>query len=284
MELDTYRTKAFFEVAKVRNFSQAARNLGITQSALSQRIAKLEDELETTLFIRNPKEVRLTTSGEQLLRYCHAQKSLEEEYLSSMDSSSESLKGVVRIAGYSSVVRSLIVPAMAGFFHDHPGVQLEVLSRETQELPALLYSGEVDFLVYNSLIEKNELEALQLGFEENVHIESDRFSQRRKTYLDHDQNDSTTHDYFREQGKQEKLIRSFFDDVYGIIDGVRLGYGRAIVSKHLLRDQKGVRILSSKKKVKNAVVLHYFKRPYYSILHKRVIEELKRNVPQLLRF
>jgi DNA-binding transcriptional LysR family regulator len=85
MPIDSNRLEAFYSVAKFSNFSKAAESLGLTQSALSQRVAKLEDELSTNLVIRDSAGIRLTSSGQELLRYCHAQKSLEEELLSNFD-------------------------------------------------------------------------------------------------------------------------------------------------------------------------------------------------------
>jgi DNA-binding transcriptional LysR family regulator len=60
MGLQTAQLEAFEEVAKLRNFSKAAKALHITQSALSQRIINLESELEVALFIRDPSGLRLT--------------------------------------------------------------------------------------------------------------------------------------------------------------------------------------------------------------------------------
>ena len=82
MALDTFRLEAFFAVAKLRNFSKAAKRIAITQSALSQRIAKLESELEAALFIRSPSGIKLTPAGEDLLRYCQMKQGLEDELLS----------------------------------------------------------------------------------------------------------------------------------------------------------------------------------------------------------
>jgi len=58
---------AFKSVAENSSFTFAARELRLTQSAVSQRIAKLEDLLKSTLFFRNSKKVELTESGKMLL-------------------------------------------------------------------------------------------------------------------------------------------------------------------------------------------------------------------------
>jgi len=60
------RLKAFCEAADCLNFSKAAASLGISQPAVSNHIAKLEEELGCALFIRYDKALILTEKGEQL--------------------------------------------------------------------------------------------------------------------------------------------------------------------------------------------------------------------------
>ncbi len=66
--LEDSKIRAFMEVEKERNFTKAAKNLGITQPAVSSQIAALEDALGIELFQRG-REVRLTPSGEVFLGY-----------------------------------------------------------------------------------------------------------------------------------------------------------------------------------------------------------------------
>ena len=79
MKLNSAQLEAFLVVAKTLHFTKAANLLHVTQSALSQRIAKLEEELETTLFIRDRNSIRLTESGQQVLRFCQINETAEDE-------------------------------------------------------------------------------------------------------------------------------------------------------------------------------------------------------------
>src|SRR4051812_16084592 len=123
MKLSSLQLEAFFETAKLGSFSRAAAHLGITQSALSQRVANLEGELQVTLLIRDPGGPILTGAGERLLRYCQVNNSLEQEILGQLKA--EGFSGVVRIAAFSSVLRSVIIPSLAPFLRAHRGVQCE---------------------------------------------------------------------------------------------------------------------------------------------------------------
>lgn len=67
MDINDFRT--FIEVSRTRHFGQSAKNLFITQSAVSARIRQLEDALGKKLFVRQRNNIQLTPEGEQLLSY-----------------------------------------------------------------------------------------------------------------------------------------------------------------------------------------------------------------------
>ena len=147
MKISSLQLDAFYQTAKLRSFSKAAEALFITQSALSQRISHLEKDLEVTLFIRDPSGPLLTSAGEALLRHCQIARSLEEEVLSQMKSGNQDYSGVIRIAGFSSVLRSVIIPSLAIFLRSHPKVHCEFRSYEVSELFDVLRNAEADFVI-----------------------------------------------------------------------------------------------------------------------------------------
>lgn len=67
--MDYRHLKYFMEVAEQRSFSKAARNLHISQSAISRMIKALEEEMGVTLFLRNAKTVEITAPGNIFLNY-----------------------------------------------------------------------------------------------------------------------------------------------------------------------------------------------------------------------
>jgi len=282
-EIDSLKLKAFFTVAKTKNFSKAAKELGLTQSALSQRVARLEDQLEQTLFVRKPKDITLTAYGEKFLRYCQLQKNLEEEFFAESLKQNNELRGMMRIAGYSSVMRSLIIPGLLNLAQQNPDLHFEFITEEVDDLPALFSSGGCDLLIYPGHLEKEGVEVSLLAEEENVEIVS-AHKRYREDYLDHHQKDRTTLEFLRLQGKKTtSLKRSYMGDIYGIIDGVKCGLGKAIVSKHLVRGDKDIKILNSKKKMKNPINLYYYQKSYLPQSHIKVIEALNKEVKSLVR-
>lgn len=283
MKLNSAQLEAFFTVAKFANFTRAAETLNVTQSALSQRIAKLEDELETTLFIRNKNAIRLTDAGELVLRFCQLNDSSESDLLSRLKNSKDDLAGVVRVAGFSSVNRSLVIPSLRNIMGKNPRLSIQLLTREVRELEGLLKSSEADYIITDRKSESTEVENLFLGFEENVLVKSKRLNVS-DIFLDHDEDDSTTMNYFSQNklSYRPKNIR-YLDDVYGLIDGVKCGYGNAVLPLHLIEDEKDLEILEPKRSLKVSVYLQFYKQPYYRRMHSYLIEDIQLHFQRNLR-
>lgn len=68
---EDFRLRVFTTIVQCGSFTTAARELNISQSAVSQHIAELEKTLNTTLFQRNHRSVELTDSGKLFLDYAH---------------------------------------------------------------------------------------------------------------------------------------------------------------------------------------------------------------------
>jgi DNA-binding transcriptional LysR family regulator len=274
---------AFAAVAQTRSFSRAADKIHITQSALSQRVLKLEEELEATLFIRDRAGVQLTEVGHELLRYCQSKEGLEEEFLSHMRSKGRNeLSGEIRIGAFSSVARSVILPSLSSLLRENPLVRLNLVIRELRDLPDLLRRSEIDLMILDHRLDKDGLEAVPLGFERNVLVQR-RGAQVPDIYLDHDEEDLVTRKFLRLAGKKvAKLERRYLNDVYGLLDGVRHGIGRAVLPKHLLSDAKDVVIVDPGTELKIPVVVHYYTQPYYTRLQTQALEALKSGASKIL--
>ncbi len=282
MSLSSLSLDAFYTCAQLAHFTRAAERLNITQSALSQRIKNLEDELGLTLFIRDRAGLKLTEAGERLLRYCQTKEALEQEVLTGIQGSQsqgEKIQGVIRIGGYSSVTRSLLLPALKKLVRKHP-VQLKVVTRELYELPRLFQSGEIDFMLLDHTFEKDGVAAEVLGHEKNVLVQKKDY-QGPEVFLDHDEEDTTTLRFFKGKNKSE-VRRHYLDDVQGIIDGVRMGWGKAVLPSHLVQEYSDIEVLDAKRVLQNPVVLHFYQQPFYTKLHQEVQNLLKTEIPSLL--
>ncbi|MGN0707212.1 MAG: LysR family transcriptional regulator [Faecalibacterium sp.] len=141
MELRNINT--FFHIAEQRSFSQAARELGYSQSAVSAQIAQLEAELGAPLFDRVGKTVRLTESGEVFLGYARTLLSTVQQAKAALQPAPQ-VSGVLRLALADSVC-STFLPGLLQCYHQRcPQVEL-VLSTATMDgMLRLLATNQVD--------------------------------------------------------------------------------------------------------------------------------------------
>jgi DNA-binding transcriptional LysR family regulator len=284
MALQSHHLEAFLVISRVQNFSKAAEILHVTQSALSHRIAALENELGAPLFIRDKKGIRLTESGEELLRYVQMKNSLEEEFLSKFKAQKGSpLKGVLRVGCYASIGRSIVLKVLSPFLKQNPGVQLFFLMREMSALPELLKSGEADFVFLDHEFGKGKLISHFLGEEEYVLVEAVEGARDENVYLNHDEEDFMTYRFFEKQGEQEIHIRrSYLDEIYSCMDGVAEGMGRSVLPLHLVKEDSRIRIHEEFMSLKMPVYLHYFQHQIRSELDTNVIDLFRKEIPKHL--
>ncbi|MDO5337055.1 MAG: LysR family transcriptional regulator [Eubacteriales bacterium] len=146
INLELYRV--FYYVATTLSFSEASRQLYISQSAVSQSIKVLEKKLNQTLFTRSTKHVLLTPEGETLLRHVEpAIRMLAEgEALLTQQSS---LRGQLRIGASDTICRYFLVDYLKRFHEEYPDVHIKVINRTSIGCVELLESGQVDCIVSN---------------------------------------------------------------------------------------------------------------------------------------
>ena len=93
--------QAFLEIHKLGSFTKAAKSLGVSQPALSLKVARLEEYLQAAILIRQSRSLSLTSSGEKLLVHAKQLLQMQEEFLANFDQYQTQLSGVIRIAGFS---------------------------------------------------------------------------------------------------------------------------------------------------------------------------------------
>lgn len=285
MNFNSDQLEAFCEVYRSGSFSKAAKTLSISQPALSQRIQKLEEHLGTVLLIRTGRRVEPTETGVKLFRLSSIRKELELSFLSELTAqSSDTVSGVLRIAGFSSVSRSVIIPALSTLFEANPHLQLELLTLELHDLPEALEKRQTDYALTCEPIRFPNVTSKLLGFEEYVLVESrDKKTIRPHLYFDHDSKDQTTYEFLRASKiKTDQIQRAFVDEVYSIMDVVERGWGRAVLPVHLVKKRPRLQIIEPLVPQRVSVYLNYFRHPFDSTLQKRVLEVLFSNLPKYL--
>lgn len=117
---------AFTQVAERGGFTAAAKRLGMSPSAVTKCVARLEDELGTQLFNRTTRRIALTDYGQDFYERCVRIIADLEEAETAMRESSTSPKGTVRIVMPLSYGRVTMIPALPLFYERHPNIKLDL--------------------------------------------------------------------------------------------------------------------------------------------------------------
>ena len=126
MATDLNSLSAFLAVADARNFRVASERLGVTRSAVSQSLRKLEDALGIALVHRTTRSVRLTEAGEALHARASPALADVQAALAEAKDRDAAPSGLLRLTVSSIAERFLAGPLFAGFVRACPGVQLDV--------------------------------------------------------------------------------------------------------------------------------------------------------------
>jgi len=145
--LDVTRLRVLDAVARLGSVTAAAKELHYTQPTVSHHLARLEVETGAQLLQRAGRGIRLTPAG-QLLADRAA------EIIGRIDAADSELSahvglttGRVRLAGFSSVIGSLVPPAAAALARAHPGLQINLTDTHPPEAIELLRTGKVDVAI-----------------------------------------------------------------------------------------------------------------------------------------
>lgn len=172
-KLDLY--KVFCEVAKCESFSKGAKELHMTQPAVSQAIMQLEGELEVRLFTRTSKGVILTNEGKLLFEYANSAMNLinvgEEKLLESKNI----MLGDLKIGVEDAIFRYFLLPYLDKFHNECPKIKLRIVNRTILELCAMLKSGTIDIAICNFPIEDSSLEIKRCMDVQDIFVCGDKY-------------------------------------------------------------------------------------------------------------
>ncbi len=168
--------KVFYYVAKLSSVTKAAQELSISQPAVSQAMKQLESILQTVLFVRTPKGVKLTQTGELLFSYVekgYEQIELGERKLSQMLNLQ---LGEIKIGASDMTLRFFLLPYLERFHEECPDIKISVTNAPTPETLRLLSEGKIDFgVVSRPFTPAKSVNAVSVHETEDVFIAGRRF-------------------------------------------------------------------------------------------------------------
>lgn len=138
----------FVKVADARSFVGASKLVGISQPAVSQAIARLEDFYPGDLFVRRRgASLALTPVGEALLPHARAMLRLADRSFIQAEAASKSESGRLSIGFYTGIARGALRGAISAFRDDCPDVELHLVEAMPRELHAQLCDHAIDLVI-----------------------------------------------------------------------------------------------------------------------------------------
>lgn len=141
--------RVFYHVAVTLSFSEASKQLFISQSAVSQSIKVLEKKLNQPLFIRSTKRVQLTPEGEILLKHIEPAMNLIKQGENRLLEANTLNGGQLRIGASDTICRYYLVPFLKKFHTAYPNVHIKVINNTSIGCAQLLDNGQADFIITN---------------------------------------------------------------------------------------------------------------------------------------
>jgi len=252
ISLDYYRI--FYEIVKAGSFSHAAKNLYVSQSSVSQSLAKLEEAMGITLIERTTKKMKLTDAGKLL--YDDLSPAIE-----AIQAAQQKVKRLVRMEEGSvnigvsdTICRYFLMPYLSAFKSNYPNIHLSLSNRPSSISVNALINGELDLAVVNLMPSMNtpstEIRPLAAFKEVFIVKESSELNDQTplETWLKHPfislEKGATTRDFiacvFEKHGFNfEPVIELSSLDL--IFDFVVHGFGVGIVPEYALPLHENVR-------------------------------------------
>lgn len=251
--LSAYRI--FNSVAMLGSISGAAKDLYISQPAISKAIAKLEQDLSVSLFIRNSRGVKLTEEGAQLYEHTKAafEKLKEGEELMKRNKSLG--VGHIRIGVSTTLCKYLLLPYLKDFVAKYPHIRFTIQCQSTFQTLELLEEGKLDLGLIGKPEHRKDLDFYSIGNIEDVFIATQSYLDN----LDIREGKMLTNQHLFEKANlmlldEKNITRVFIDDYFKkneirtgqilevsnmdlLIEFAKTGIGLACVIKEFVKDE-----------------------------------------------
>lgn len=216
----------FLAVAEYKNFTLAAKSLGLSQSAVSRQIKALEAELQTQLLIRNPRQVMLTEKGHQLLHKARDFKNwIDEDFL-------QKKVHDLKIGSIEGFLHYWILPRLEKEFFTH-WTQLEFVTHSVAKMLDMIQNNELDGCFTTKNVQTELVTSLKVFTERQVLVTTDdQFELKnihRYPWVIFSNNDPL----FTSQKKKSTSITRM-NSLRAIYETVAKGHGIAVLPDHLL--------------------------------------------------
>ena len=136
----------FIRAAENLSLTKAAKELFVTQPAVSNAIRKLETDLNIKLFLRNKRSgIRLTSAGEKILTLAKQMENLDNLIYQAAFEENNLVGGRLRIGTLPTLTSAIVSKTLRAFLSDHPDVTVEIKEGSPNDVLKIVESHSVDF-------------------------------------------------------------------------------------------------------------------------------------------
>lgn len=169
-----------YEVYKEKSFSAAAKNLYVSQPALSASIKKIEQELGITIFDRSTSPITLTEEGKVYIEAVEKLRNIISETKMILSDMTQLKLGTVKVSGENFVSSFILPKVIMAFTEKYPGIKVEIVESNSPDLRQMLLNETADLLIAHefdknlysceTLLQETLLLAVPENYKENEHL------------------------------------------------------------------------------------------------------------------
>lgn len=262
--MDTFKIKAVIAAIEQGSLSRAAEQFSYTPSAFSHMLSSFEDELGVRIFRRSSRGVTLTEEGKKLYPDFVRMAKAEQALLCNARQMLENQKFSLRIATYSSILRSFLSGMIKRFSEAHPNIELYITVADN--LTGWLERDLADIVFADGrILEGDEWTPLMEDrclaiappefFKGRTSVERDELYESPFIFMDEEYVDG----YFDKE-KFKKVVNCHSDDDLSVIHMVKQGFGFTVLPQLVLQgNTDGVSVLSLSPPLKRTIGFAYNK-------------------------
>lgn len=277
---------AFEATARLKTTHAAAKELHLTQTAITQRLKALEDGLSMTLFLRSRRGMTLTAEGKALLQFCHNSREIEGQFLSQITGDGRR-EVSLKIVGPTSALSTRIAENVQGLYASFPYLSLHLQSDDHANLIEMIRRGEADLAIVPPHQVPNEMDSKVLRPDRYLLVASRSWKARplseilaSERIIDFYESDQTTMNYLKhfELKSNNKRSRLFINENEALIRMVIAGVGYATLTEtvahpHLASGE--IIALNKGRAMDLPLALAWYPRPHLSDYFKALIKTIK---------
>jgi len=285
--------KVFYEVANSKSISKGAKNLMISQPAVTQSIQTLENELGGKLFIRTPKGVILTNEGVELYNYIKEGMTYFINGTNKFMSLKSLDNGILNIGSTTTISENFLMPYLKEFHNLYPNIVINITNNLTDNLLKDLRNGNLDIVImaipkYNikdlQITKISDLNDIFVGNEKYKNKIYKNFEELFKEDIILQKNPSVTRNNFDNFIKENNIICNPKMEVVShnlLTKLIESNFGIGLVTKEYINDKlnKTLYEIKTSQKIPKRELGYAIKNDIYpSFTTQKFIELLEKNL------